>query len=442
MTAFPGPAALGRGIVVTNGGTVPDEAARWPHVVLGPDELALPRKAADELHLRWLRREPVVVELAVDADELRQAETSDAEPYTLDPDFDFARERLQCLVWSNNYDGRSDAEAPIWWHARRAERLGAAPAGDRDDGEVLLPDGTPAWCDGGPRGPLAGNDADAAEATDGGPALTLVHRDSIEAGSLPGPTARRRSPPARPRPAARRRARVRPGPHHRPGRLGQDPRAHRAPAPSARRPGRDARLGARRGVQQAGGRRARRPHAPASAPALARSTPSAWPSCNGSPPGPARRRARARRARGPADRRDARHRPAPGQHRPVGPLPRGARRRSGSAWRPRTRSEEAIPDAAGRGRACSTSTGELCGDRGRRLRRADLRRDRGAARRPGPAAPRPGALAATCSSTSSRTSPRPTCCSSGCSPPPTSTCSAWATTTRSSTATPGPTPSS
>ena len=40
----------------------------------------------------------------------------------------------------------------------------------------------------------------------------------------------------RPRPAGRGRPRRRPGPHHRPGRLGQDPGAHRAAPPPPRRP--------------------------------------------------------------------------------------------------------------------------------------------------------------------------------------------------------------
>lgn len=101
---------------------------------------------------------------------MRAAETSVAAPWQLNPAFEFARERLQYLVWSNNYDCRGDE--PIWWHGRRAERLGAT-AVSGGPGDVLLGDGTPAWCDGGPRQPLTvpGD-------------LAVVHRETIEAGSL------------------------------------------------------------------------------------------------------------------------------------------------------------------------------------------------------------------------------------------------------------------
>ena len=138
------PSELGRGIVVGPGQPTPDG---WPVVEIDAAVIGQPREAADELHQLWAAREPVAIILSGDADRLRASETSIAEPHALDPSFEFSRERLQYLVWSNNYDARS--RTPIWWHARRAIRLGATE-GRRAD--VALPDGSEAWCDGGPRG--------------------------------------------------------------------------------------------------------------------------------------------------------------------------------------------------------------------------------------------------------------------------------------------------
>ncbi|MGO9559711.1 MAG: ATP-dependent helicase [Acidimicrobiales bacterium] len=170
MSEFPGPPALGRGIVVNPGAAPPPGAANWPRRVVDAEALARPSVLADELHRLWLERVPVVIELDVDAGALREPERCDRPPYELDPGHDFARERLQYLVWSNNYDGRETDAAPIWWHTRRAARLGAI---ESEDGDVKLPDGTAAWCDGGPRGSLpVGTD------------FVVLHRESIEAGSL------------------------------------------------------------------------------------------------------------------------------------------------------------------------------------------------------------------------------------------------------------------
>jgi DNA helicase-2/ATP-dependent DNA helicase PcrA len=171
MPTFPGPPSLGRGIVVGTGDAIPPEGSAWQRLVVGEDALAEPAATADELHVLWLKRQPVVVELCVDPDALRERERCDRPPYELGPSHDFARERLQYLVWSNNYDGRAPSEGPpIWWHGRRAERLGAAPG---ELADIRLGDGTEAWCDGGPRGPVPG-----------APELAILHRESIEAGSL------------------------------------------------------------------------------------------------------------------------------------------------------------------------------------------------------------------------------------------------------------------
>ena len=163
------PAALGRGLVVLPGAEVP---AGWEEV---PRVWVDDERAAGPLHEAWSQRRPVVVELGIDAGELKAPETTSRPPYELGPGFDFVRERLHFLVWANTYDAR--AGEPVWWHGVRASRLGAEVGGPAD---VVLPDGTPAWCDGGPRQVLALDHA-------------VLHRDSIDAGRL---TLARHSPPA------------------------------------------------------------------------------------------------------------------------------------------------------------------------------------------------------------------------------------------------------
>jgi DNA helicase-2/ATP-dependent DNA helicase PcrA len=114
------------------------------------------------LHEHWLRRRPVVVELACGPAWLREPESDGREPWQVPVDFEFARERLQFLVWRNNVDWRGDE--PVWWWDVKAARLGAGP-------DVVV--------DGGPRQPL-----------DIG--VPVVHAESVEAGRL---TPARHSPP-------------------------------------------------------------------------------------------------------------------------------------------------------------------------------------------------------------------------------------------------------
>lgn len=136
---------LGRGLVLLPGQAVPPGWETTPKVVV---RAATPEVLA-QLSDHWLRRRPVVVELHIPIAELRQPEVCEVEPYLLEPDFEFARERLHFLVWANNYDGTKGE--PIWWHGRLAQRLGYT-------GEV----------DGGPRTNLP---------------EALLHRESVELGS-------------------------------------------------------------------------------------------------------------------------------------------------------------------------------------------------------------------------------------------------------------------
>lgn len=168
--AFPGPEAFGRGGVVPAGSHPPAELAGAPSIRVDDAVLASPAATAARLHGHWANRSPVVVELGADAAALAAPEVCTTAPYSLSPRFTFERERLNFAVWANNWDLRGPA--PVWWRARKAVRIGATSRGPAD---VVLPDGRPAWCDGGPRGPIDGVV---------GPDALVVHRESIECGRL------------------------------------------------------------------------------------------------------------------------------------------------------------------------------------------------------------------------------------------------------------------
>ncbi|MEJ7584958.1 MAG: hypothetical protein WKF43_12975, partial [Acidimicrobiales bacterium] len=170
---MPGPAALGRGLVITAGTAVPAAWSGAPLVNLGGASLDEPGPVVASLHASWAARRPVVIELALEPGRFRAPQSWAVEPWTVDPGFEVWYDRLHFLVWANAYDGR-DGELRWWW-AVKAGRVGAecTPDGPAD---VHLPDGTPAWIDGGPRGPL--------DRSLLGTGAVLVHAESVELGRL------------------------------------------------------------------------------------------------------------------------------------------------------------------------------------------------------------------------------------------------------------------
>ncbi|HYZ99110.1 MAG TPA: ATP-dependent helicase, partial [Acidimicrobiales bacterium] len=183
------PVALGRGVVVNVGDPVPEPWAGARTVTVDEAALADPAPVVATLHEAWARRRPLVVALGVDPGRFREPRSVEApEPWRLDPGLELWHDRLHFLVWANTYDAR-DGRPPVWWWGRKAQRLGATlpggdlgPGSDPGAGDVVLPDGTPAWIDGGPRGGLSPDAVDAAP---------VVHAESVEAGRLapvPPPT--------------------------------------------------------------------------------------------------------------------------------------------------------------------------------------------------------------------------------------------------------------
>ena len=163
--AFPGPDELGRGAVVLPGAPSPFDEPERVKVEVGflADEQRL-EEAVERLHRAWVGRDRVTVELGVDQADLREPVVEEVPPWRLGAAFTFLRERLHFLVWANNWDYRSGR--PVWWWAHKAAALGADIGGHAD---IVLPDGTHAWVDGGPRAPLD---------------LPVVHSESVESGRL------------------------------------------------------------------------------------------------------------------------------------------------------------------------------------------------------------------------------------------------------------------
>ncbi|MEO7556173.1 MAG: ATP-dependent DNA helicase UvrD2 [Acidimicrobiales bacterium] len=168
--AVPGPAALGRSVMVLAGQAVPAPWAAAPRVVIDTAVVAAPADAIAELHRLWAGREPAVVELAVDPSTFREPRGELLEPWMAGPGYEPGLDRLHFLVWANTYDARAGGE-PLWWWTRKAARLGASAEGPAD---IRLANGDPAWLDGGPRTPFP-------TPLDG---ARVVHRDTIELGRL------------------------------------------------------------------------------------------------------------------------------------------------------------------------------------------------------------------------------------------------------------------
>ncbi|HEV2644064.1 MAG TPA: ATP-dependent helicase, partial [Candidatus Elarobacter sp.] len=140
-------ARLGRGVIVAAGAGAPEGWSEAERVVIDDVTLREPAGALAALHERWSGRVPVVVELQCSADELRAPEPAPGRAaYSLSPNFEFERERLYFLARANNYDDR--VGRMVWGPTVEAQRLGASAGRVAD---IALPDGTPAWCDGGPR---------------------------------------------------------------------------------------------------------------------------------------------------------------------------------------------------------------------------------------------------------------------------------------------------
>ena len=146
-----GPEELGRWIIVRPGEPVPqawDDAPRLLVDGARPDTDTLV-----ELHVAWLERRRVVVELVGDVPDAEVG--PGGPPWELSPGLDLPLDRLAFLLTNNAVDARDGDER--WWAVDAAVGLGAEAGGAAD---LVLPDGREVWLDGGPTGSESAADLD------------------------------------------------------------------------------------------------------------------------------------------------------------------------------------------------------------------------------------------------------------------------------------------
>ena len=175
-------------------GRVPDVVQLGRSVVVGPGQpapgpwsdcdrekvAAVDAPTARRLHQAWRERRALVIELTpgigLDDPVVAPPERVEgAQPWEWPVDLELPGEMLHHAVWANSVDAR--AGDVRWRWAAEAARLGArlGPGGPAaGGGDVVLPDGRLAICDGGP--------LDAG--LSGALGLAVVHRIGIEHGSL------------------------------------------------------------------------------------------------------------------------------------------------------------------------------------------------------------------------------------------------------------------
>jgi len=137
---------LGRSVLVAPGQEPP---AAW-----GGCDRADANADVDALEEAWRARTPLVIEVAEEAEDHGVGEVERRPVWTLSPSFAFPGERRSHATFANAVDARHGDTR--WYLAEEAARLGAAAGGPAD---VVLPDGRPALCDGGPlqwHGPAVG----------------------------------------------------------------------------------------------------------------------------------------------------------------------------------------------------------------------------------------------------------------------------------------------
>lgn len=144
VVAAPGSPApeLGRSVLVAAGAPAPDAWDGCERVRLGPHSVAGP--ALEELEDAFLERRPLVIEVE-DGWQLPVDESESAPVWSLGPGFSFPGERLRHAALFNSLDARGGETT--WRWSGMAVPQGAESGGPAD---VILPDGRPAFIDGGP----------------------------------------------------------------------------------------------------------------------------------------------------------------------------------------------------------------------------------------------------------------------------------------------------
>ncbi|MDQ6909335.1 MAG: ATP-dependent DNA helicase UvrD2 [Actinomycetota bacterium] len=164
-----GPDALGRNLLVGLDAGVPDPWDRCESIAV---DLGAP--SPDRLIDRLIELAHARTRAVFGVEGAAAEEREQRAPWALTPSFRFEGELLRHLVTANSVDLRGTG--PRFAQVETALALGATQA-DGADADVILPDGTPAFCDGGPPTFFTGTDL-------GAPGATVIHRIALEHGSL------------------------------------------------------------------------------------------------------------------------------------------------------------------------------------------------------------------------------------------------------------------
>ena len=168
---MPDPIALGRSVVVGIGDAAPGEWSSCERIRVDAVDPAI----ADELGAAWRERRSVIIELTpglgLDDPEVVPAEAvTGRQPWEWPMDLDLVGERLHHATWANSIDARAGTERRQWRWTKVACSLGATPADTGTRADILLPEGIPALCDGGPIDATLGERLD----------MPVIHRISLE----------------------------------------------------------------------------------------------------------------------------------------------------------------------------------------------------------------------------------------------------------------------
>ena len=166
------PRPLGRSVVVRPGQAAPPGWARCDRLLVEKVDAS----AADAVGAAWRERRCLVLQLVpgigLDDPDLPPPESiTGLQPWEWEFDLDLVGERLHHALWANSVDAR--AGEPRYQWADRAVEVGAR-YDESGRADVVLPDGQPTICDGGP--------LDASLPRRLG--LAVVHRISLEHRSL------------------------------------------------------------------------------------------------------------------------------------------------------------------------------------------------------------------------------------------------------------------
>jgi DNA helicase-2/ATP-dependent DNA helicase PcrA len=141
-----GPVALGRSVLIESGSPVPGPWLESPRLVLNEQSIAEPH-TLEMVRRAYLTRIRYVFEVpkgftkpdfGVNTDDLWDVQVN----------FDFVAEAIWRLATMNSIDARGPLE-PRFPLLARAVSLGAQLSND-STGDIILPNGSVAWCDGGP----------------------------------------------------------------------------------------------------------------------------------------------------------------------------------------------------------------------------------------------------------------------------------------------------